>query len=54
MGIAQKWLFWLVGLGAAYMVGQNPDAYYKLFEGARRLTAGSIVQVTTGGKGAVK
>jgi hypothetical protein len=32
----------------------NPNGFYKFAEGARRLTAGSIVQVTTGGKGQVQ
>lgn len=54
MGVLQKWMLWLAVLGAGYMVGQNPDAYYKLGEAIRRTTAGSIVQVTTGGKGRVQ
>jgi len=40
----------LVGLGAGYLVFSNPDAFYKAATGLRSLTAGSIVDVTTGGK----
>lgn len=50
-GIAQKWLFWLFLLGAGGMVLAKPDAAFKLFQGARSLTAGSIVDVTTGHSG---
>lgn len=49
----QKWAFWLVALGAGYMVLANPDSFYKAASGLRNLTAGSIVDVTTGGKGVV-
>jgi hypothetical protein len=51
--MAQKWLFWLVALGAGALVLANPNAYYKVAEGTRRLTAGSVVQVATLGKGNV-
>jgi hypothetical protein len=54
MGLAQKWLLGLIGLGAGFMVLANPNGFYKVAEGARRLTAGSIVSVTTGGKGNVQ
>ena len=50
MTIVQKWLTALVALGAGYLVFSNPDAFYKAATGVRSLTAGSIVDVTTGGK----
>lgn len=52
MTLAQKWLAWLVGLGALYLVTAKPDAIYKGAQAFRSATAGSIVDVTTGGKGA--
>lgn len=51
MSLAQKWLMGLLSLGAAYMVMANPDAFYKGAKGLEGLTAGSVVAVTTGGKG---
>lgn len=51
MSLAQKWLLSLIALGAGYMVLANPDAFYKGAKGVEGLTAGSIVAVTTGGKG---
>ena len=44
----QKWAFWLVALGAGAMILAKPDAFYKATTGLRNLTAGSIVDVTTG------
>lgn len=52
MTLIQKWMMALVGLGAAYLVFQKPDAFYKAAQGFRSLTAGSIVDVTTGKSGA--
>lgn len=49
MSFAQKWALALVGLGAAYLVAVHPDAAYKAATGLQRLTAGSVVAVTTGG-----
>lgn len=51
MSIAQKWVLALVTLGAGYLVLTRPDAFYKAATGVRSLVAGSIVDVTTGGKG---
>jgi hypothetical protein len=51
MSLLQKWLAGLIALGAGYLVFTNPNAFYKVAQGARSLTAGSIVDVTTGGKG---
>lgn len=52
--LLQKWMLALVGLGAGYLVFTNPNAFYKAATGLRSLTAGSIVDVTTGGKGNTK
>ena len=51
MTLVQKWIMGLIGLGAAYLVLTNPEGFYKAATGLRSLTAGSIVDVTTGGKG---
>jgi hypothetical protein len=51
MTLLQKWLMALVGLGAGYMVLASPNAFYKATTGVRNLTAGSVVDITTGGKG---
>lgn len=51
MTLLQKWLLGLLGLGAGFLVATYPNAFYKFAQGARSLTAGSIVDVTTGGKG---
>lgn len=48
MTLVQKWLLWMVGLGAGYMVLAKPDAFVKAANAARSLTAGSIVDITTG------
>lgn len=49
MSLAQKWSLGLLALGAAYLVAVHPDAAYKAAAGLERLTAGSVVAVTTGG-----
>jgi hypothetical protein len=54
MTLLQKWMLSLIALGAGYMVAANPDAFYKAATGFRSLTAGSIVDVTTGGHGKTK
>lgn len=51
MGLAQKWTLGLIALGAFYLVVTNPNGFYKATQGLRQLTAGSVVDVTTGGKG---
>lgn len=50
MSLVQKWVMGLMVLGAGYMVLANPNSFYKATQGIRQLTAGSIVDVTTGGK----
>lgn len=54
MSLLQKWMMGLLGLGAGYLVFTNPNSFYKAATGLRSLTAGSIVDVTTGGKGKTK
>lgn len=51
MTLMQKWIAGLIALGAGYLVFTNPNGFYKAAQGFRSLTAGSIVDVTTGGKG---
>lgn len=51
MSLVQKWMMGLIGLGALYLVVVNPNGFYKAATGVRSLAAGSIVDVTTGGKG---
>lgn len=48
MSTLQKWMLGLVTLGGAYLVFAKPDSFYKAAQGFRSLTAGSIVDVTTG------
>lgn len=50
MSLAQKWLSGLIGLGALYLVVTNPTGVYKAATALQRLTAGSVVNITTGGK----
>lgn len=50
MTLVQKWLAGLIGLGALYLVVVNPNGFYSATNGIRQLAAGSIVDVTTGGK----
>lgn len=50
MSTIQKWLLGLISLGAGYMVLQNPNGFYKAAKGVEDLTAGSVTQITTGGR----
>jgi precorrin isomerase len=50
MSTVQKWLMGLIGLGAGYMVLQNPNGFYKAATGIEHLTAGSVTQISTGGR----
>lgn len=50
MSVAQKWIGLLVGVTAFGMVLANPSAFYKAAQGIRSVTAGSLVDVSTGGK----
>lgn len=48
--LAQKWLLGILGLGAGYLVLTNPKGFASAADSVRRLTAGSITQIATGGK----
>ena len=50
MGIVQKWILILGGLGALYLVVQNPNGFYKAATGVQRLVGGTETQIITGGK----
>jgi hypothetical protein len=54
MTLLQKWMAGLIGLGAGYLVVTNPNSFFKVATGVRSLTAGSIADVTTGGKARTK
>jgi len=51
MTLLQRWLGALVALGAGWLVVTNPNGVFKASQAFRSVTAGSIVDVTTGGKG---
>lgn len=51
MTLVQKVIAGLLGLGAGFLVFTNPTGVYKAAQAGRSLIAGSIVDVTTGGKG---
>lgn len=50
MGIVQKWLMGLLGLGALYLVVSNPKGFYSATNGIRQLVGGTEADVITGGK----
>jgi hypothetical protein len=45
----QKWLMGLIGLGALYLVVQNPNGFYKATTGVRQLVGGSESDIISGG-----
>ena len=51
MTLLQKWIAGLLGLGAGVLVFTNPNGVWTAAMSIRSVTAGSIVDVTTGGKG---
>ena len=51
MTLLQKWIAGLLGLGAGVLVFTNPNGVWTAAKSIRSVTAGSIVDVTTGGKG---
>lgn len=51
MSLLTKLTLGLLGLGAAFLVVSNPNGVFKAAQAGRSLVAGSIVDVTTGGKG---
>lgn len=50
MGLAQKYLTGMIGLGAGYLVLTNSAGFYKVASGLKNLIAGSETQIITGGK----
>lgn len=48
MSLVQKWIALLGGLGAGFLVFSNPEGVFKAAQAIRSVTAGSIVDVTTG------
>ena len=50
MSTLQKWILMLGGLGAGYMVLQNPKAFYTATSGVKNLIAGGETQIITGGR----
>lgn len=50
MTTVQKWLGGLTALGALYLVVTNSAGFFKAAQGIQKLTAGSVTQITTGGK----
>ena len=51
MSLVQKWMLGIIGLGAGYLVLTNSAGFFKAATGVRSLVAGSVVDVTTGGRG---
>lgn len=51
MTLLQKWIAGLLGLGAGLLVFTNPNGVWTAAQAGRSLIAGSIVDVSTGGKG---
>jgi hypothetical protein len=52
--LAQKWALGLLALGGLYMVLTNPKGFASGADALRRLTAGSVTQIATGGKARVR
>lgn len=50
MSTMQKWLSGLIGLGALYLVVNNPTGVYKALTGARQLIGGTETDIITGGR----
>jgi hypothetical protein len=50
MGLAQKWILIMGGLGALYLVVTNPNGFYRAASGVKNLVGGTETQIITGGK----
>jgi hypothetical protein len=46
----QKWVMGLIGLGALYLVVQNPAGFYKAATGVQTVVGGTETTVITGGR----
>lgn len=51
-GTVSKWLMIIAGLGAGYMILQNPNGFYNATSGVKNLVGGTVTEVVTGGKAA--
>lgn len=51
-GTLSKWLMAMAGLGALYLVVQNPNGFYAATSGIKNLVGGTETQIITGGKSA--
>lgn len=52
-GTVSKWLMAMAGLGALYLVVQNPNGFYAATAGVKNLVGGTETQIITGGKAGV-
>lgn len=50
MPTVQKWIMGLVGLGALYLVVQNPAGFFKAAQGVKTVVGGTETQIITGGR----
>lgn len=50
MGTLSKWLMAMAGLGALYLVVQNPTGFYNATSGVKNLVGGTETEIITGGK----
>lgn len=50
MGLVQKWVLMLGGLGALYLVVTNPNGFYKAAQGVKQIVGGTETEIITGGK----
>jgi hypothetical protein len=51
-GTMSKWLMAMAGLGALYLVVQNPTGFYSATSGLKNLVGGTETQIITGGRSA--
>jgi hypothetical protein len=53
-GTVSKWLMAMAGLGALYLVVQNPTGFYSATAGIKNLVGGTETEIITGGKAGVR
>jgi hypothetical protein len=46
----QKWLMGLIGLGALYLVVQNPRGVFRAAQSIKTVVGGTETQIITGGR----
>lgn len=49
-GTLSKWAMGLIGLGALYLIVQNPNGAYKAAQGIQTIVGGTETEIITGGK----